>query len=98
MTRLPFPVELPICPGRLELEENVHKMFFKYTIDYDKIQSSLRSGAVCPVSRLHPAGRGVGKSVKVLMNEQHIPPASPRGVSAAVRCAGNRADPRYRLR
>lgn len=76
VTRLPFPVELPICPGRLELEENVHKMFFKYTIDYDKIQSSLRIRCRLPGDRLHPAGRGVGKSVKALMNEQHIPPAS----------------------
>lgn len=56
--------------------ENVHKLFFKSSIDYDKIQGGLcvrnrRSGDI-----LHPAGRGVGKSLKKLMNEWGIPPST----------------------
>ncbi len=58
--------------------ENVHKMFFKYAVDCDKIQGSLQIRCRAAGDYLHPAGRGVGKTVKALMNEEHIP-ADRRG-------------------
>ena len=55
--------------------EKVHKLFLKYAIDYDKIQGELclrprRSG-----DAFHPAGRGIGKTVKALFQECGIPTA-----------------------
>lgn len=55
--------------------ENVHKMFFKYAVDCDRIQGDLyirtrREGDV-----MHPAGRCVGKTIKKLMNELKVPVA-----------------------
>lgn len=61
--------------GAKDVEEwkNVHKMFSNYSVDYARIQDSLcirprRMGDV-----LHPAGRGVGKTLKKWMNEWHVP-------------------------
>ena len=53
--------------------KNVHSLFSTNVLDYDKIQ-----GKLCVRSRregdtIHPAGRGVGKSLKKLMNEYKIP-------------------------
>ena len=53
--------------------ENVHKLFSKYTIDYDTIRGSLCIRCRQEGDRIHPANRGVGKSLKKLMNELHIP-------------------------
>lgn len=49
--------------------KNVHKMFFKYAIDYDKIGNGLYWRARTTGDYIHPAGRNVGKSVKTLMSE-----------------------------
>ncbi|MBQ4332853.1 MAG: tRNA lysidine(34) synthetase TilS [Clostridia bacterium] len=53
--------------------ENVHKLFSKSTIDYDTIRGSLYIRCRQEGDRIHPAGRGVGKSLKKLMNELRIP-------------------------
>ncbi len=53
--------------------ENVHNLFFKSSIDYDKIQGSLCVRCRHGGDMLHPAGRGVGKTLKKLMNEWRIP-------------------------
>ena len=75
--RLPLAADFAgktICLERLtDSPENVHKMFFKYAVDYDKIQGNLSVRCRAPGDRLHPAGRRVGKSLKALMNEQHVP-------------------------
>lgn len=55
-----------------EIGINVHKKFFKYAIDCDKIQSSLQVRCRQPGDYMHPAGRQVGKSVKAIMNEVHL--------------------------
>ncbi len=52
---------------------NVHKLFENYVIDCDKIQGTLRLRCRSTGDYFHPAGRGVGKSLKKLMNEWHIP-------------------------
>lgn len=53
--------------------ENVHKLFLQFAIDYDKIVGKLYIRHRLPGDYLHPCGRGVGKSLKKLMNEWHIP-------------------------
>ena len=50
-------------------------MFFKFAVDYDKILNDLNIRARAPGDRLHPAGRGVGKSVRRLMQECSVPAA-----------------------
>ena len=63
-----------ICLEQVEhLDKNVHKMFFKYTCDYDKIQGDLSVRCRLAGDAMHPAGRHVGKSVKTIMNEQQLP-------------------------
>ncbi len=54
-------------------EQNVHKLFSKYVIDYDKIQSGLIVRCRQSGDRLHPAGRGVGKTLKELLAEASVP-------------------------
>ncbi len=49
--------------------KKVHKMFFKYTIDYDRINSGLYWRVRTAGDYIHPAGRNVGKSIKTLMSE-----------------------------
>ena len=61
------------CELSVEEDSNVHKLFEKFVIDYDKIQGTLRLCSRQTGDYLHPAGRGIGKSVKKLMNEWHIP-------------------------
>ena len=53
--------------------ENVHKLFSINRIDYDKIQGSLYLRTRRTGDRIRPAGRGVSKSIKKLMNELEIP-------------------------
>ena len=57
-----------------ECEEykNVHKMFFKYALDYDKIQGDLIVRTWQPGDKLHPSGRGVGKSLKKIWQETTV--------------------------
>ncbi len=70
----PFCVRLVNAPD-METAKNVHRMFFKFAVDYDRIQNDLSVRTVRPGDRLHPAGRGVGKSVRRLMQENGLPPA-----------------------
>lgn len=53
--------------------ENVHKLFLQFAVDYDKIVGKLYVRHRLTGDYLHPCGRGVGKSLKKLMNEWHIP-------------------------
>lgn len=53
--------------------QNVHNLLFKSTMDYDKIVGELHFRCRRVGDYLHPTGRGVGKSIKKLMNEWHIP-------------------------
>lgn len=78
--------ELPFCAEyggytlRMSIEDResidnlkkVHKMFFKYTVDYDKINSGLYWRTRDAGDYMHPAGRHVGKSLKTLMSEWHL--------------------------
>jgi tRNA(Ile)-lysidine synthase len=52
---------------------NVHNLFLQSTIDCDKIEGKLCLRCRQTGDYMHPAGRGVGKSLKKLMNEWHIP-------------------------
>ncbi len=56
-----------------ECLKNVHKMFFKFTMDCDRIQGDLFVRTRQEGDVIHPAGRRVGKTVKKLMNELKIP-------------------------
>lgn len=53
--------------------ENVHKLFLQSAIDCDKIVGKLCIRHRLVGDYLHPVGRRVGKSLKKLMNEWHIP-------------------------
>lgn len=70
----PFCVRL-VNASDTEKVKNVHRMFFKFAIDYDTIQDGLNVRAPQPGDRLHPAGRGVGKSVRQVLQEDGLPPA-----------------------
>ena len=70
----PFCVRL-VNTADTETAKNVHRMFFKFAVDYDKILNDLNIRARAPGDRLHPAGRGVGKSVRRLMQECSVPAA-----------------------
>ena len=77
MEQFPFTATFGDYEIRASLEDgqsidnfkNVHKMFFKFTIDYDRISSGLYWRVRTPGDYIHPAGRHVGKSVKTLMSE-----------------------------
>lgn len=82
----PLSVALDILPCRVSfgafectLSEcsdnttNVHKLFLQSSIDCDKIVGKLSLRSRQTGDYLHPVGRGVGKSLKKLMNEWHIP-------------------------
>lgn len=53
--------------------QNVHKLFSNAAVDYDKIHGKLCVRRRCEGDYIHPAGRHIGKSLKKLMNECHIP-------------------------
>ncbi len=53
--------------------QNVHKKFFKYAIDCDRIQGGLTVRCRRDGDRFHPVGRRVGKSLKSLFQELRIP-------------------------
>lgn len=63
----------PVNTEDTEMARNVHRMFFKSAVDYDRIQSDLSVRVRLPGDRLYPAGRGVGKSVRRLMQEIRLP-------------------------
>ena len=54
-------------------DEIVHKLLLQSIVDYDKIVGKLCLRCRRVGDNIHPAGRGVGKSLKKLMNEMHIP-------------------------
>ena len=54
-------------------DANVHKLFLQFSIDYDKIVGKLCLRCRQPGEVMHPCERNVGKSLKKLMNEMHIP-------------------------
>ncbi len=56
-----------------ELNENVHKMFFKYAIAYDTIHGSLCLRSRREGDYMHPAGRKIGKTLKKLLIEWRVP-------------------------
>lgn len=75
---------------RAEYENMTHKfhnLLFHNALDYDtiKINSMIRSR--CPGDSFSPAGRGVTKSLKKLLNEEKIPP-SGRGRLLLLESAG----------
>ncbi len=53
--------------------QNVHKKFFHYAIDCDRIQGSLTVRCRRDGDRFHPAGRKVGKTLKALFQELRVP-------------------------
>ncbi len=54
-------------------DENVHNLFSTSAVDYDRIQGKLLVRSRREGDTIHPAGRGIGKSVKKLMNECQVP-------------------------
>lgn len=54
-------------------EKNVHKLFLQSVVDYDKIVGKLCIRHRDTGDYMHPCGRKVGKSLKKLMNEWHMP-------------------------
>ena len=65
-------VKFRIFDGYMDAE-NVHNLLFNFTIDCDKISGKLHWRSRQCGDYLHPCGRGVGKSIKKLMNEWRIP-------------------------
>ena len=53
--------------------ENVHNLFLNQVLDYDTIQGGLTIRTRQSGDTLRPAGRGISKSIKKLMNEWKIP-------------------------
>lgn len=77
-----FPAEFLFGSKRLIVEqgsiasavsENVHSLLFNCVMDCDKIKGKLYLRCRQEGDYLHPSGRGVGKSLKKLMNEWRIP-------------------------
>lgn len=54
-------------------DENIHNLLAQYAIDCDKIVGRLYVRSRVEGDYLHPACRGIGKSLKKLMNEWRIP-------------------------
>lgn len=53
--------------------KKVHSLLLQSAIDYDKISGKLYLRCRREGDYMHPSGRGVGKSIKKLMNEWRIP-------------------------
>lgn len=70
---LPFSCSVNDSVIFLTKEENVHNLFSTNALDYDKIQGDLTVRCRQEGDYIHPAGRGVGKSLKKVMNEYKIP-------------------------
>ena len=56
-----------------ENRQNVHSLFSHSVVDYDRIIGKLYLRCRREGDYMHPSGRGVGKSLKKLMNEWRIP-------------------------
>lgn len=79
---LEFPIEI-VFGNRLvrircvdadrQDDENVHSLLLKSAVDYDKIEGKLFLRSRLTDDYMHPSDRGVGKSLKKLMNEWRIP-------------------------
>ncbi len=78
---LPFETVINGVTHRLEVfsgEEynsfqNVHKKFFKLTLDYDRIQGGLTLRCRCEGDFIHLAARNITKTLKKLMQEYGVP-------------------------
>lgn len=53
--------------------KNIYNLLSNSAIDYDKVKGKLRLRCRRTGDYMHPSGRGVGKSLKKLMNEWRIP-------------------------
>lgn len=78
VTELPYTITLgdvqwQLCVLDRDNLSNVHNLFANHICDYDKIVGDLTIRGRKVGDTLHPAGRGVGKSIKKLMNEWRIP-------------------------
>ncbi len=62
-----------ISHEQLSVFENVHKKFFKLHVDYDKIQGDLYIRCRQEGDAIHFQKRNIGKSIKKLFQECHIP-------------------------
>ncbi len=60
--------------------KKIHKLFFKYAFDYDKIQGSLIVRSRLDGERFYPAGRCVEKTLKSVLQEEGVPPAERSSV------------------
>lgn len=78
-----FPAEIVFGKKTLRFERfekneadpvNVHNLFLKYAVDCDKIKGKLCVRGRLEGDYMHPSGRGIGKSLKKLMNEWRIFP------------------------
>ena len=67
--------------------EIVHNLFSNTMLDYDKIEGNLQLRCRCEGDAIHPVGRGVGKTLKKLMNECGIP--TPQREQYPVLCDDN---------
>lgn len=61
------------CEKSDEESANVHNLLLQYALDCDKIEGELCVRGRLEGDYMHPSGRGVGKSLKKLMNEWRIP-------------------------
>lgn len=75
-----FPTTFETCEHTFTLKEmhradfeNVHNLFLNAAMDYDTIQGALTVRTRRVGDTLRPAGRGMTKSLKKLMNEWKIP-------------------------
>lgn len=75
-----FPATITACGKQYTVivenhpqSENVHNLFAKCAVDYDTIQGDLLVRTRKAGDKLRPAGRGISKSIKKLMNEWELP-------------------------
>lgn len=69
--RITMPRVLPLTEYEKELK--IHKNLLKNALNYDKISGSVFVRPRRPGDCYHPAGRGVGKTLKKLLNEAGLP-------------------------
>ena len=58
---------------KFEFQKKIHKILLKNAFNYDKIEGNIRIENRQPGDAFHPAGRGVGKTLKKLFNEAKLP-------------------------
>ncbi|HJD24680.1 MAG TPA: tRNA lysidine(34) synthetase TilS [Firmicutes bacterium] len=69
--RMTMPRLLPLA--EYEKQSKIHKNLLKNALNYDKISGYLAVRSRRPGDLYHPAGRGVGKTLKKLLGEAGIP-------------------------